>query len=104
MNTTAKTKWKHPMVIDDVVLFKVESLLQSRVAKPIITASCADSTDHEFSTVNALLKFENAKNSRIESVRFWAKKDGDWSKQAWVSFTPNSFRTFEVEVKGTQAT
>lgn len=104
MATTAKSEWKHPMVVDGESLTKIEKLLKSKVGQPTISASCTDNTDHEFTSVNTLLKYENSKRSRIESIRFRAVKEGDWSKQARVTFTPNEFRTLDIEVTGTQET
>jgi|LSQX01.2.fsa_nt_gb hypothetical protein len=104
MSTTARLEWKHPMLLDEASLGKIEAILKRSVGKPTITVSCADNTEHEFTSVGALAKYENSKGSRIESIRFCAVKDGDWSKHARVSLTSYSYRTLEIEVKGTQAT
>ena len=104
MSTTARAEWTHPMLVDEASLGKIEALLKRKIDKPKITASCVDKTEHEFSSVNTLAKYENSKGKRIESIRFWAIKDSDRSKQARVSLTSYNFRTLEIEVTGTQAT
>jgi len=103
MTTTAKSEWKHPMVVTEEALGKIEAVIKRDVAKPEISVSCADNTEHTFSSVNALTKYENTAGSQIESIRFWAVKAEDWSRQARVSISFSTFRTLDIEVKGTQA-
>ena len=91
------------MVVDADLLTKIEATLKRSVAKATIGVTCSDNTDHEFTSVSTLLKYENPKGSHIEAVRFRARAD-DWKKEATVSLTNYSFRTFEIEVRGTQAT
>lgn len=92
------------MLIDEDSLKKIEALLKRKIDKPKVKATCADNTEHEFNSVSDLTKYENSKSKRIKSIRFWSVKDGDWTKQARVSFTSYDFRTLDIEVTGTQAT
>ncbi len=92
------------MVVDAESLLKVEAILKRKVGQPKVSTSCANDTDHVFTSVNALLKYENAKRSKIVSLSFTARKDGDWTKQARLSLSSSEFRTLEIEVMGSQET
>lgn len=100
MTTTAKSEWKHPLVVTEEALRKIETVIKRKVAEPEITISCVDNTEHTFSSVSALTKYENTRETRIESIRFRAVKKDDWSKQVRVSISSNSFRTLDIYVKG----
>ena len=67
--TTARSEWKHPMIIDASVLNKLENLLIENLSAPKIKVSCSDDVDHEFTSMSSLEQYENTKRSKIESIR-----------------------------------
>ncbi len=92
------------MLVNERALGKIEAVIKRKIGKLEISVSCSDNTEHQFSSVKTLTKYENPVRSRIQAIHFWAVKDGDWTKQARVSLSSGSHRTLDIEVKSTQAT
>jgi len=91
------------MVVSQDHLKKIDVTLKKRIGVPKYSASCAGELDIEFSDVKELIQYENAKSTKLQSLRIRAKSD-DWEKEARVSLRDSEFQSLEVEVTGSLQT
>lgn len=103
MDATAEFSVNFAFVLEPDRIKKIHKLLTERIAKPSISARCADDMVREFADVRKLLDYENPRDRRILSLTFRSRTD-DRKKQARISFADHSWGTITVAIDGAENT